>query len=117
MADALSRRSSVLVTMKQTVVYFESLKDHYTSDPYFGPIWESDIQYGTDSYASYVIDDGYLFYGTQLCVPEGSLGEDLIRELHSGGLSGHFGQTKTIGFVEQRYFWPRLRRDVVRYVS
>ena len=50
----------------QTVVLFESLKCHYTSDPFFGPIWESCIQDDTDSYFSYLIDDGYLFYGTQL---------------------------------------------------
>lgn len=40
----------------------------------------------------------------------------LIHELHSGGLGGHFGQTKTIAQVKQKYFWPRFRRDVVWYV-
>ena len=38
-ADALSRHSSLHLTVMQTVVSFDSLKDQYTSDPYFSPIW------------------------------------------------------------------------------
>ena len=47
-ADAWSRRSSLLVTMRPIVVSFDSLKAQYTSDSYFGPIWESCVQFGSD---------------------------------------------------------------------
>jgi hypothetical protein len=30
-----------------------------------------------------------------MCIPLGSLRELLVREAHSGGLSGHFGEKKT----------------------
>jgi hypothetical protein len=42
---------------------------------------------------------------------------DLIRELHSGGLSGHFGNDKTRALVEERYFWPSIGKDVRRLVE
>lgn len=58
-ADALSRRSGLLVTMSQRVVSFDSLKDQYANDLYFGPIWESCQQFETDSTSSYLKQDGF----------------------------------------------------------
>ena len=33
------------------------------------------------------------------------------------GLAGHFGRNKIIEAVEHRFYWPSLKRDVVRLVS
>ena len=59
----------------------------------------------------------FCFMVPDFVFPRSSLRESLIHELHSGGLGGNFGQTKTIALVGQRYFWPRLRRDVIWHVS
>ena len=43
--------------------------------------------------------------------------ENIIRELHSGGLGGHFGRDKMIALVEDRYYWPGLRKQVAKFVA
>jgi len=43
----------------------------------------------------YMLQEGLLFKNNKLCIPKCSMRENLIKENHSGGLSGHFGQGKT----------------------
>jgi hypothetical protein len=35
--------------------------------------------------------------------------ENMIKEKHSGGLSGHFGQDKTFAQLNDFYFWPGMQ--------
>jgi hypothetical protein len=37
----------------------------------------------------YMIQNGLLFRGNQLCIPNCSMRENLLKEKHSGGLAGH----------------------------
>ncbi|KAH9322743.1 hypothetical protein KI387_017382, partial [Taxus chinensis] len=60
----------------------------------------------------YILHDGYLFKGCQLCIPVGFMRENIVKELDSGGLVGHFGKDKTIALVAEKYYWPKLKRDV-----
>ena len=52
-----------------------------------------------------------------MCVPRGSIRENLIQEKHNGRISGYFGVRKTPKLVQRFYYWPKLVRDVTMYVE
>ncbi|CAA7046444.1 unnamed protein product [Microthlaspi erraticum] len=110
-ADALSRRHSLLAVLHVSVPGFSSFADLYASDSFFGPIWSD-----TDSASSrlYTRHDGFLFRESRLCIPDCSLRLKLISELHN---EGHVGRDRTLLLVSSSYFWPSLRRDVERFVE
>lgn len=110
-ADALSRRHSLLSTLHVSVTGFSVLPELYPIDPFFGKIW-NDVQLGTSD--DYLIVEDFLFRGTRLCIPECSFRLQLIQELHG---EGHVGRDRTLQLVSASYFWPSLRRDVERFVS
>ena len=37
--------------------------------------------------------------------------------MHAGGLVGNFWRDKTIALVEDRFYWPSLKKDVARIVA
>jgi hypothetical protein len=111
-ADALSRKSMLINTLSVDVTCFADLPNTYKTDPDFGPVYLRLHNDPKPTEVEYNLHEGYLFKGTRLCIPQSSLREFIIRELHSGGIAGHFGRDKTLNLVEDRFFWPQLRRDV-----
>jgi hypothetical protein len=114
-ADALSRRNVLLNQLEVKVLGLENLKEMYNDDPEFskpyihckdGKGWEK-----------YHIHDGFLFRANKLCVPNSSIRLLLLQESHGGGLTGHFGQKKTYEMLSDHFYWPKIRRDVIRFVE
>jgi hypothetical protein len=60
--------------------------------------------------------EGYLFRANKLYVPESSVRLLLLQESHAGGLMGHFGQEMTLLMIANHFYWPKMRRDVDRFV-
>ena len=42
--------------------------------------------------------------------------EQIIRELYGRGLGGYIGKGKTITLVEEKFYWPHLKRDFSNHV-
>jgi hypothetical protein len=61
--------------------------------------------------------DGLWRKGNRTVVTTGREGKrQLISTLHDPPAYGHPGISRTTDFVERRYWWPNLRKDVVDYV-
>jgi hypothetical protein len=101
-ADALSWKVSLLITIRAKVIGFECLKELYAEDEDFRNTW-SKCQQGL-SHEGMHIHEGYLFRGNQLCIPRSSLREQIIHELHGSGLGGHLRRDKTVALAKERYY-------------
>ncbi|KAE8720267.1 hypothetical protein F3Y22_tig00020999pilonHSYRG00012 [Hibiscus syriacus] len=110
-ADALSRRTLLLTTMSTKVAGFETFTDMYAADPSFGRIFQEVTE---DHRHDFVLHNGYLFRGLQLCIPDCSLRQQIISELHN---EGHFGRDKTLALISSDFYWPKLTSDVAHYVD
>ena len=67
MADALSRKTSCLVSLCAKVFGFEQLKDSYTDDEDFAITWRACMK--GSARKGFHLQDEFLFRGNQLCVP------------------------------------------------
>ena len=113
-ADALSRRYTLLATLDVRLLGFETLKDYYHDDGDFGVAFE---KCAVGAYGEYMLQDGFLFKGNRLCIPKHSIRELLVREAHGGGLAGHFGIAKTLEILREHFFWPKMLGDVTNIVN
>ena len=116
-ADALSRLTVTLHRMSAHVIGFDRLKNEYSACPDFGIIYNEVSNGNRQEYLNFLVENGYLFKVYKLCVPRTSFRDLLIWGMHAGGLAGHFGKDKTIALVEDRFYWPSLKRDVARIVA
>jgi ribonuclease HI len=118
--DALSRKCFLMKEFKVKTLGFDNLKEMYRDDPDFKEAYEVSgnlVLRDKTQWIEYMIQDGLLFRGNQLCIPDFSMRENLLKEKHSGGLARHFGHDKTFSKLNGSYFWPRMRTDVKKFVD
>jgi hypothetical protein len=99
---------------------FENLRDMYAGDADFGEAYEAaenPVLRDKSPWIDYMIQEGLLFRGNQLCIPKCSMRENLLKEKHSEGLAGHFGHDKTFAKLSESYFWPGMHAEVKRFVD
>ncbi|WVZ63626.1 hypothetical protein U9M48_013242 [Paspalum notatum var. saurae] len=114
-ADALSRRYTMLSQLDHRIFGLESIKAQYAYDEDFKDVMLHCKEGRT--WDKYVIHDGFVFRANRLCIPVGSVRLLLLQEAHGGGLMGHFGAKKTEAVLSTHFFWPKMRRDIERFVS
>ena len=102
------------------VTVFESMKKLYEDDVDFKEVFEAcknPVVRDRTPWLDYIIQYGLLFKGNKLCIPKCSIRENLIKEKHSGGLSGNFGHDKTLGKLKHFYLCPGMRTDVQNFMD
>jgi len=82
-ADALSRRHTLLNVLDTKFLGFDHIKEIYKDDLDFSHIYQECSKGGNKEL---FIHDDFLFKGKRLCVPQGSLRKSVVREAHEGGL-------------------------------
>eukprot|EP00253_Pinus_taeda_P009372 PITA_09372 len=98
-ADVLSKRALLLQESTIQVLGFEHLKDLYQTDADFKEAYEAcqnPLLRNNSPWLDYNLQEKLLFKGGQLCIPDYSMRENIIREKHNGGLVRHFGIDKTL---------------------
>ena len=61
--------------------------------------------------------DGLYYVGKRLAIPKDTqLRAKLLFECHDAAYSGHMGQDKTTAALASQFWWPHLKRSVVKYI-
>jgi hypothetical protein len=79
--DALSRRCLILQEFQVKTLGFEHLKEMYHNDPDFKEAYEACVDpvlRDRSRWIEYLIQDGFLFKGFQLCIPKCSMRAGMI---------------------------------------
>ncbi|MCO5588554.1 hypothetical protein L7F22_042511 [Adiantum nelumboides] len=111
--DALSRKPLVQAISAIHHSTFEDMIDQYATDPDFADIFTR-IR-GGETVAGYSLREGYLMRKTMLCVTQ-PLREKVMIECHCPPYTGHRGIATTMKGVERYFYWPRLKKDVEKFV-
>lgn len=83
-----------MLVLRTEIVCFDYMNELYSLDDDFQHVWEKCKWHGSDG--EFHILEGFLFKRKCLCVPNTSLREHVIRELHGGGFRAHLGRGKTV---------------------
>ena len=114
-ADALSRRHTLLVSLDSRVLGFTYIRELYETDLDFGDAFKACLE--KNCAEKYYLHDGFLFRVDKVCIPRCSLRLLLVEEAHKGGLMGHFGRDKTYHTLRTHFYWPHMLRDVENVVK
>lgn len=41
----------------------------------------------------------------------------ILMEAHDSNLGGHFGRNKTLAIIKDKFYWPRMEKDVMKHVK
>jgi hypothetical protein len=104
----------MLSQLDHKIFGLESIKELYAMDVDFKDSYEN-CREGR-MWNKYVLQNSLLYRANKMCVPANSVHLLFLQEVHGGGLMGHFGVKKIEDVLAAHFFWPKMRRDVERYL-
>jgi hypothetical protein len=87
-ADALSRRYTMLSQLSHKIFGLETIKGLYATDLDFKDAFKN-CREGR-MWQKFLLCEGLLYRANKLCVPASSVRLLLLQEVHGGGLMGYF---------------------------
>nr|KYP54743.1 Retrotransposable element Tf2 [Cajanus cajan] len=100
MADALSRRHTLLVSLGSQILVFDHIKELYSNDSKLNEYYTKCL---AKPQGGFYISEGYLYKEGRICIPQGSIRKLLVKESHE--------------FLKEKLFWAHMKRDVERFCS
>jgi len=93
----------------QSLVTTQDLLKAYRADPWFS---------NPDNTVSLRHENSLWWKGDVLVIPDDpTLRAAILHSCHDAPTSGHFGRAKTLDLVARYYWWPKMRADVISYVT
>jgi len=68
-------------------------------------------------YKEWEVEDGIVMKEKRIYVPEEDLRREIIQLHHDTPVGGHGGRWKTMELIGRNYWWPRVMKEVGRYVE
>ena len=117
MVDTLSR---ILIIHESlvSILGIDDLKKMYKEDTNFKDAYKDFLNsFGRNriSWMEYMIQEGILLKGSNLCILGSSMREKIVKEMHSDSLVVYFGQNKTLAQLISHYYWPSMGNDVKKF--
>jgi hypothetical protein len=104
-----------LTQLDYKIFGLDTIRNQYIHDGDFNDVL-LDCKDGR-TWNKFIVNDGFVFRANKLCIPASSVCLLLLQEAHGGGLMGYFGAKKMEDILAGHFFWPRMRRDVERFVA
>ena len=126
-ADALSRQPQLaaITILATRLADDQAFEEGYATDNYFAPILETLIDPASATEKQHArarnfeLKDNriYLKKDQRLIIPQSQpLRSHILREHHDIDIAGHPGIDKTLDAIMRHYYWPKMGKDVRKYV-
>lgn len=117
--DALSRATTpetnlITVTRQDMDPWYSRMIRHVNENPEKYPRWQVE----NDVLFKYIASRRSVNTNCKewkLVVPVDKR-QDVIKQCHDPPTSGHFGFYKTLARLQEEYYWPKMSKDVMKYV-
>uniref|UniRef100_A0A8R7R865 Integrase catalytic domain-containing protein n=1 Tax=Triticum urartu TaxID=4572 RepID=A0A8R7R865_TRIUA len=117
-ADALSRKISLMAISLVTPQWIVAVEDSYANDSTCKALLEKLLLSPDHSVNQNTLHSGIIRHKGRIYVGKDlSLRKKLLAALHASDLGGHSGMKATYHRIKQIFYWPGLKQDVDKFVS